>query len=243
LAKNKESRVPAYQRIKDTIRLRIESGDLQPGDSVDSERELAKIHMVSLMTARHALASLERDGLVERKRGVGTFISKPKIHINKLISSTEQLSERGLVGYSKVMFSKIVYDEQEVTARLALPPGSGIFKLTRLRYAAGEPYSLQTSYLPVVQFPNLLSAPLVRDSLFQTLERNYNVTLGYADEEIDATDADAKIAKMLAVPRRKSILRIRQVIYSTGGVPVMYVLGFYRSDRHNLVIRRFRENL
>jgi GntR family transcriptional regulator len=241
LLQNNLNHVPAYQRIKDTIRLRIESGELRPGDSVNSERELAKIHLVSLMTARHALASLERDGLVERKRGVGSFISKPKIHINKLISSTEQLAERGLAGYSKILFSKIVHDEQEVAARLALPPGSGIVKLTRLRYAAGEPYSLQTCYLDVAQFPDLLSAPLVHDSLFQTLERNYTVMLEYADEEIDATVADAKIAKLLAVPKRSSILRIRQLIYSTGGVPLMYVLGFYRSDRHNLVIRRFRE--
>src|SRR5207249_12131904 len=65
--------LPAYQRIQTGIRLRIESGQLRPGDAVDSERNLAKIHQVSLMTARHALASLEREGFVERRRGIGTF--------------------------------------------------------------------------------------------------------------------------------------------------------------------------
>jgi GntR family transcriptional regulator len=90
------------------------------------------------------------------------------------------------------------------------------------------------------RFPGLLEAPLGRDSLFATLERNYDVRLGYADEEIDATAADPRTAELLNVPRRDPLLRIRQVIYSTKGKPIIYVLGIYRSDRHNFVIRRFR---
>jgi len=54
---------PAYKRIQGAILRRIEAGQLMPGDAVDSERELAKIHYVSLMTARHALAGLERERL------------------------------------------------------------------------------------------------------------------------------------------------------------------------------------
>jgi GntR family transcriptional regulator len=72
------------------------------------------------------------------------------------------------------------------------------------------------------------------------LERDYDVKLGYSDEEIDATAADPRTAELLNVSRREPLLRIRQVIYSAKGKPMMYVLGIYRSDRHNLVIRRFR---
>jgi GntR family transcriptional regulator len=86
----------------------------------------------------------------------------------------------------------------------------------------------------------LLSAPLHRESLFATLERDYSVELGYADEEVDATAADPQTSELLGVPKREPLLRIRQVIYSTKGVVILYVLGLYRSDRHNLVIRRFR---
>src|SRR5437870_12912692 len=87
---------PAYKRIRSAILKRIERGHLKPGDVVDSERELAKIHHVSLMTARHALAVLEREGMVERRRGSGTFVAPPKIHFNKLVSFTEQMASRGL---------------------------------------------------------------------------------------------------------------------------------------------------
>jgi GntR family transcriptional regulator len=238
-AKNRNG-VPAYQRIQSAIRKRIDAGQLRPGDAVASERELAKLHQVSLMTARHALASLEREGIVERRRGIGTFVAAPKIHFNKLMSYTEQMAGRSLTAASKVLFAKVIDNEPEAAARLSLPPTSSVIKLERLRHAAGEPFALETCYLSAAEFPGLLDTPLGRDSLFAILEHNYKVELGYADEEVDATAADPRLADLLAVPRRDPLLRIRQIIYSTKGKAIMYVLGFYRSDRHNLVIRRFR---
>jgi len=238
-AKNRTG-LPAYQRIQSAIRKRIESGQLRPGDAVPSERDLAKIHEVSLMTARHALASLEREGIVERRRGIGTFVAAPKIHFNKLMSYTEQMASRSLTAGSKVLFARLIDNEHEAAARLSLPPTSSVIKLERLRHAAGEPFALESCYLSADEFSGILDAPIGRESLFGILERNYKVEIGYADEEIDATAADPRIAELLAVPRRDPLLRIRQVIYSTKGKAIMYVLGYYRSDRHNLVIRRYR---
>jgi len=232
--------MPAYQRIQGKIRRTIETGGLRPGDAVPSERELARIHDVSLMTARHALASLEHEGAVERRRGVGTFVAAPKIHFNKLMSYTEQMGSRSLNACSKVLLAKIIDDEQDVNARLALTPKSKLVKIERLRHAADEPFALETCYLSAAQFSGLIGAPLQHEYLFATLERNYNIELGYADEEVDATAADQRTAELLGVPKREPLLRIRQVIYSTKGVVILYVIGMYRSDRHNLVIRRFR---
>ena len=240
MAQKGRNGVPAYQRIQGVIRKRIESGQLRTGDPVASERDLAKTHQVSLMTARHALATLERDGVVERRRGIGTFVAAPKIHFNKLQSYTEQMASRSLTASSKILFSKIIHDEQEIAARLALPPNTGIIKLERLRHSADEAFALETCYFSSAEFPSLLSAPLHRESLFKMLEREYQVEIGYADEEIDATAADARTAELLSVPRGEPIMRIRQLIYSTKGRAITYVLGFYRSDRHKLMIRRFR---
>ena len=85
----------------------------------------------------------------------------------------------------------------------------------------------------------LLFLKYISDS-FESRRDDLKIELGYADEEIDATAADPRIAEILSIPRRDPLLRIRQVIYSTKGQAIMYVQGFYRSDRHNLVIRRFR---
>ena len=121
-----------------------------------------------------------------------------------------------------------------------MPPNAGIIKLERLRQAGEDPFALESCYLSAEEFPNLLETPLHRESLFKILEREYRVELGYADEEVDATAADPRTADLLNIAREDPLLRIRQVIYSSKAKAIMYVLGLYRSDRHKLLIRRFR---
>jgi GntR family transcriptional regulator len=232
--------MPVYKKIQNAIRKRIEDSKLHPGDAVASERELARIHKVSLMTARHALAGLEREGVVERRRGAGTFVASPKIHFNKLMSYSEQMSSRGLAPRSRILAAKVISHEAEVAARLGLPATSQLVKIERLQQTGEDPFALETCYLPADDYPGLVSVSLGRVSLFATLEHDYGVELAYADEEVDATAADAHIADLLGVARGASVMRIRQVIYSSKGKAIIYGVGFYRSERHTLFIRRFR---
>lgn len=231
---------PAYKRIQGAIRKRIEAGKLRPGDMVDSERELARLHSVSLMTARHALADLAREGVVERRHGAGTFVAPPKVHFNKLLSYTEQMSSLGLTVRSRVVSSSVVTGEHEIAARLGLSHSSKLIKVERVRSAGDEPVALEACYLADADFHSLLDSPLDKTSLFSALERGRGIELAYADEEIDATDAEHRIAELLAIPRGTPLLRIRQLIFSTTGRPTVYVIGLYRSGRHTLRIRRFR---
>src|ERR1700675_40266 len=108
MAQNHRNGTPAYQQIRAAILKRIAAGQLRAGDPVDSERELARIHKVSLMTARHALATLEKEGMVERRRGAGTFVAPPKIHFNKLMSYTEQMASPGLAAGSRLLCNRVI---------------------------------------------------------------------------------------------------------------------------------------
>lgn len=237
----RDNGVPAYRQIQNQILRRLETGQLRPGDVVDSERELARIHGVSLMTARHALAGLEREGKVVRRRGAGTFVAPPKIHFNKLMSYTEQMSGRGLNVSSKLLSLTEVEMEPEVAARLALPASSRLIKLERLRLGGDEPFALETCYLSGSEFHGLIHARrLDRVSLFSLLERDYGLQIAHADEEVDATTADPHSARLLRLPQGSALLRIRQQIFSNQGKIAIYVLGLYRSDRHTVLIRRFR---
>src|ERR1700736_6322453 len=166
MQQNQRNEMPAYRRIQNAVLKRIESGELKAGDAIDSERWLAKIHQVSLMTARHALTSLEREGVVERRRGAGTFVAPPKIHFNKLMSYTEQMAGRGLSAASKVLSFNILETEPEIAARLSLPGNSPLIKLERLRSGADEPFAVETCYLSADEFAGLTQLPVERGSLF-----------------------------------------------------------------------------
>src|SRR5215472_13270887 len=235
-AKKRREAMPVYVRIQQTVRRGIEAGQLKPGDMVSSERELARIHRVSLMTARHARAGLEQEGVVERRRGMGTYVALPKIHFNKLMSYTEQMASRGLTPGTRVIFARIIEDEPEVAARLGLAASSPLIKIERVRQAGEDPFALETCYLPAAGFSGLVEMPLSRTSLFATLERDFDVELAYSDEEVDATVAEGRVAEHLDVLRGAPLLRMRQVIYSSKSKPVIYVVGFYRSERHSLFI-------
>jgi GntR family transcriptional regulator len=233
-------RLPAYRRLHDLIHEQIKSGELKPGDTITSERDLARIHGVSPMTARHALEELELEGLVERRRGSGTFVAPPKIQFNKLVGFTEQMAGRGISAQSRVLCARIVPGNDEILARLALPIDGKLVKLERLRHVGGEPFALEVCYLPAEQFSGLLQTPLERRSLFTTLEQDYGLQLTYADEDVDATAVDARTSKLLNVPGGAPVLRIRQVLYSAAGGAIAYSMALYRSDRYSLLVRRYR---
>jgi GntR family transcriptional regulator len=240
MANGVHSETPVYKKIQATILKRIESGQLRAGDAVESERELARLHSVSLMTARHALTVLEREGLVQRRRGAGTFVAPPKIHFNKLMGFTELMAGRNLRACSKILSFSVVDTEQDVASRLGLAYNTRLNKLARLRLGSSEPFAIETSYLPADEYKGITRSALARGSLFSILEHDHGIQLAYADEEVDATAADSVTANLLQVPRDHPLLRMRQVIYSTKGQATLYVLGLYRSDRYNLLIRRFR---
>lgn len=237
---NQANGLPAYRKIQVSILKRIEAGDLKPGDAVESERELAKQHRVSLMTARHALTVLEREGVVQRRRGSGTFVAPPKIHFNKLMGFTELMSGRNLSAASRVLSFCVVDSEPAIAARMGVPDNTPLSKLARLRLGADQPFALETCYWSAQEFSRLTRASLARGSLFSILEHDYGIQLAHADEEVDATAAESTTAHLLQVPRGHPLLRMRQVIYSTQGKATLYVVGLYRSDRYNLTIRRFR---
>jgi GntR family transcriptional regulator len=231
---------PAYRRIQEAVRRKIVSGQLKPGNMVPSERELARIHRVSLMTARHALTELARNGIVERRHGAGTFVAPPRVQFNKLLGYTEQMASLGLTAQSRIVGSTVVTHEAEIAARLGLAPTARIVRLERVRLAHSEAAALEVAYWSQDEFPDLLRRTLEGMSLFVALERDCGIALVYADEEIDVTDADQRVAGLLQIGRSTPLLRIRQLIFSTTGKATVYVTGFYRSGRHTLRIRRFR---
>ena len=165
------------------IQDRITRGTLRPGDAVSSERELARAHGVSLMTARTALTGLERQGVVERRRGAGTFVTVPNVDYNQLVSTTELIASRYFSVKSRVLCLRIVKDQPEIAARLGLQGDSLLVKLKRLRQVK-QALALEASYLAAEQFADLTTKPLDGDSLFSTLSNRYDLEIAYADEDV-----------------------------------------------------------
>ena len=94
---NQDEMTPLYVQLMSEIEKDINSGIYKPGDRIMTESELAKTYGVSLITVRKAMGSLMEKGLVVRKQGKGTFVTKPKFSRNmkKLQSFSEMCVQMG----------------------------------------------------------------------------------------------------------------------------------------------------
>jgi len=79
--------VPKYVTVKRSILEMIESGQYKPGDLIGTEKEFLKLFPVSAATVRRAIEDLVRDGLLERRRGQGTFVVEPSPRENKFVAA------------------------------------------------------------------------------------------------------------------------------------------------------------
>lgn len=84
---NPQSGLPIYKQLMEQIRRMISSGQLKPGDSLPSVRDLALTHAVNAMTISKAYNMLEAEGLLARQRGKAMAVSDK-------IQSSENKQER-----------------------------------------------------------------------------------------------------------------------------------------------------
>ena len=236
----RDSPVPMYMQIYESVRGRIKSGELKVGDRVESERQLAARFHVSLMTARQALQELEEEGLVKRRHGAGSFVRAPRINWNRLMSFTEQMAMRGISSRSTLVGAQVVRADDEIALHLQLASHSPVIRLERLRFGNDEPLALENCHLSFRDFPTLLNYPLERTSLFTIIENDFHVRISHAEEIIEAQNATKGVAKLLGIPPGHPLLHLKQTLFATGNRPICYSTCWYRSDRHFFKVVRPR---
>src|SRR5436305_12736198 len=144
-------RIPRYQGIAEALRTRIREGALRPGARLDNQRRLATSFGVTLMTLRQALELLERENLIARRHGLGTFVASPSIDydILQLRRFAGDLSAQGEHVTTHQLGGRVARADRRVTDALGLGARPRVVQLERLPLVAGHPMSLQRSFLSV----------------------------------------------------------------------------------------------
>ena len=122
----------------------------RPGDALPSEASLCATFGVSRMTARQALQELSNAGLVDRRRGQGTFVASRPVHrrAGVFLSFTEEMERRGLHASSRLLSGGLDRARPEEQRDLALDPGQDVVRVVRVRFADGVPLALEDAALP-----------------------------------------------------------------------------------------------
>jgi GntR family transcriptional regulator len=191
---------------------------------------------------RKAIQNLIERGLVEVRRGKGTFVNQPKItqELTKLTGFVEDMLVLGRNPTARLLEKRILAADETVARHLALAPGTLVVRLRRVRFADGVAMSFDETYLPSDIGEKVAENDLEAEPVFALLEEKYDTPLVEAEYKLEAAAADPVAAQALQVPSGSPIFLIERTSYSTGNRPVDFERLHYRGDLIRFVTRLVR---
>lgn len=230
--------LPRYYQIEQAILALIQNNQIEPGEQLPSEAELAQQFQVSRITAKRALDDLVRQGWAYRQQGRGTFVAQARIkEMSGFRSFTEDIVSKGLKPSSRILQIAQNPSDETVAAFLRIPTGDMVYLLQRVRLADDQPVAFETAYLSAKQFPKLDQYDLTQ-SLYKVLREQYRVNPVWADAEIQASSASAEIAQHLGMRAGEPVLTANRLSYTETFDVVEYVVSIYCGSRFTFYIGR-----
>jgi GntR family transcriptional regulator len=229
-------RLPRYHRIAEALRERIREGEWATGAPLPNQRRLARDFGVTLMTLRQALELLERDALITRRHGLGTFVASPSIdyEITRMRRFAGDLSAQGESVVTRVLDARPVVADRRVSAALAVAPRARVVMVERLRLVGGHPMSLQRSFLPPALGEPVLEADLRVTPLIQVLEFKLGITIERARETVSAVRLGRREARELGCLAGMPAFESERVSYDAAGGPVVFDRVYIPGDRFRI---------
>jgi GntR family transcriptional regulator len=223
---------PLYLQIANSIRTRIQEGEIADDEALPSERELTSLTGASRVTIRKAIDKLISEGLLYRKQGSGTYVS-PRIEAPSsfLSSFTDDAIGRGDEPEVVWIFKSYSNPTAEEADHLQIPMTVVVARLGRVRLSNGEPLAIENAVIPKRFLP---SFDLLDQSLYEALSK-----LGHRPakgrQRIRASLATPTEAGLLQVDERSEVLRIERTTLSARGDVVEFTRSAYRGDRYDFV--------
>ncbi len=239
---NKNSPIPLYYQLKDIICELIENEELKPNDPIPPERELCEYHGISRMTVNKAITNLVNEGLLYREQGKGTFVAKPKegYQLSRLLSFTEDMKAKGLKVDTRIISFHKKSSTRKIQKALGLSEKEDVYEIKRLRLVEGEPYALETAYLPVKLCEGLTMEKLDNKSLYDVLRNEYGLSMDYAHQTMEAVILDEYESSILQVSEKSIALMLSRKTYLEDDKPMEFTKAVYRGDKYKfeVVLRR-----
>jgi GntR family transcriptional regulator len=238
-----DSHIPYYIQLMDLLKDQVSKDKWHPGDQIPGEQDLCETYGVSRTVVRQALRELEFQGVINRRKGKGTFISVPKISeglVQKLTGFYQDMVERGHIPGTKVLHQKIIPANEKIAHYLKIQPGADVIDIQRLRFIDNEPIQLVTTYIPYELCPSLVKVDLTNRSLYAFLEKEYGIFPARGQRYIEAVLSNETEARLLDIEKGAPLLMLDSISYSDSGQPIEYYHALHRGDRSRFEVELVR---
>jgi len=234
---------PMYMQVSHHLERWLKSDGVRAGTALPSERDLALHLGVSRVTVRQALKLLSDQGLLERRRGSGTFILPRRIEhpLGTLTSFSDDMRARGLTPGARVLEFMLAQATPQEAMTLNLGASSRVYRVRRLRTADGAPLAVESSVLPQERVGELSAEALSDQSLYALLSSR-RLTPVRALRHLRAVNADQEQAGLLNVRPGAALLMTERVSWSASGLPIEMGSAHYRGDRYDFLMELFHTN-
>ncbi|HWQ52119.1 MAG TPA: GntR family transcriptional regulator [Bryobacteraceae bacterium] len=228
----KDSPIPVYLQISEAIRHVLKDISMPVGTHFPPERVMCEHVGVSKMTLRQAYALLEREGLIQCRRGVGTFVAPSRVDKNlpEMRSFTEEMVARGKAASSRLLSFRLAKPCPATREFFGLAESDPVYDIKRLRLGDGVPVALERVELPAPLFPNLERFDLATQSVYKVLEEHYGIQLRWCDQEVSAVPPDKLHRRLLEIHATLALLVIKRKSYTVNDIPVELAVTAYRGD-------------
>jgi GntR family transcriptional regulator len=223
---------PLYAALESQIAAGISGGEFPAGTQLPTEEQLIQRFSVSRTTVRKAIQNLSDRGLIEIRRGTGTFVAQPKItqDLTELTGFVEDMEALGHTASARLIDRRVVSADGYVAQRLRIAIGTNVMRIQRVRMANGIGMSFDETYLPLHVGEQIVRHDLEANPIFALLEQRYGIALVEADYNLEAVSATFDVAAALSVQVGSPIFLIERTSYTVGDQPVDYEKLFYRGD-------------
>jgi GntR family transcriptional regulator len=237
---DQSSPVPYYFQLASQIAREIKSGRWPAGARIASEPELCEALGVSRITVREALSRLEREGLILRQRGKGSFVADAPGRSWLLQSSDgfaqDEVGRLGRHVTSTVLDAKRAELPNWATDALALAPGSLGVTLARLRAVDGLTALYVVNHLPLEFADAVLSMENPQDSLYDRVRQVHGIEVSDGRRVLEAVAAGGKMSEMLDVEPGSPLVFIESCSYDRTGRPFDCYQAWVRTDRMKIEV-------
>jgi GntR family transcriptional regulator len=240
---NKQNPEPVYLQIAGALKELLHSGKIPPGTAMPAERVIAQLFRVSRMTMRQANDLLEREGLIDRQSGRGTFAVQNRIikQEQETRGFSEEIRRRGGIPSSRLISFKTLKGPAATAEYFGVAPGDPLYEIQRVRLADNIPIALESVQIPSAMCPHLERFNLVDHSLYKILEENYGIELARSEEETSAIQPSALHRKLLNLPRKVAVLLVRRKTFTNDGRPFELATTAYRGDLYTAMVNSKRQ--
>jgi GntR family transcriptional regulator len=228
--------VPLYHQLQSVLKAEIEARKWRADEQLPSETKLAERFGVSMITVREALKGLAELGYIRREHGRGTFVTRRKFDEGprELTSFSEEMRRHDLTATARVLAQYVAEADARVADSLLIPLKSSVFVLKRVRFAGGEPMSVQTAHIPAAFVPGIEIAE--SSSLYEVLQSRYYLYPARARETYFAAAAEAGVAELLAISAGSPVFAVERVTQLPNERPFEFVQSVVRGDRYSIVL-------